>query len=303
MKILHWYMDDDDKRIAKNYGKREGDADTIDLRSGTPSGILRSVLIFLFGVFIILSIWKFFAWYYNDYLGLYLLHFPTPEESFVRLYEYFTEYRVVLGYTIYEHLEASLIRWMTAFALAAVAGLALGTVLGCSRTLYPIGMSPVNVIQMIPGMAWLPVAILLFGLGDDAAIFIIFLISFVIITLNVAGGIRRIPEVFIRASDMMGANRLTKVFKVLLPFAALDIISGLRQGMGSAWRVLISAEMLVATGLGIGFAISALRGVLDYIGSFACIVIIGVIGLLVDKVIFVNIEKYARHKLGMDQDV
>ena len=260
-------------------------------------------MIFLAGVMIILTIWALFAWYYNDYLGIYLLHFPTPQESLSRFWEYFTENRNVLGYTIYEHIEASLTRWLTAFALSAVLGLMAGVILGYSRTLYPIGMSPVNVIQMIPGMAWLPVALLIFGLGDDAAIFIIFLISFVIITMSVAGGIRRIPEVFLRASDMMGAKGMIRVFKVLLPFAALDIIAGLRLGMGSAWRVLISAEMLVATGLGVGYAISALRGVLDYIGSFACIVVIAVIGLLMDKVVFVSIEKYARHKLGMDQDV
>lgn len=303
MKISRWHQNRDDVRIAKNYSKREGSSDIINLRSGTPASILKGILIFLIGVAIILIIWQVFAWYYNEYLGYYLLHFPTPVESLNRLWEYFTEYRLVLGYTIYEHLGASLTRWFTAFILSAIAGLILGTILGCSRTLYPIGISPVNVIQMIPGMAWLPVALLLFGLGDDAAIFIIFLISFVIITINVAGGMRRIPEVFLRASDMMGAKGIIRIFKVILPFAALDIINGLRLGMGSAWRVLISAEMLVATGLGVGYAISALRGVLDYVGSFACIVVIGAIGLIVDKVIFVNIEKYARHKLGMDQDV
>lgn len=304
MKIVQWYTDDDDARIAKNYPKRKGNSDTIDMRSGTPSGIVRGLITFLLGITIILLIWQAFAWYFNEYLGYYLLKFPYPLQSFTRLVEYFTEGRGVLGYSIYDHLEASLVRLFTGFALAAVAGLVLGTVLGCSRRLYPIGIAPVNIIQTIPGMAWLPVALLLFGLGDDAAIFIIFLISFVIITINVAGGMRRIPEVYLRASDMMGARSLVRVFKIMLPFATLDIINGLRLGMGSAWRVLISAEMLVATGLGLGYAISALRGVsLDYIGSFTCIMIIAAIGLIMDKIIFVNIEKYARHKLGMDQDV
>ena len=83
----------------------------------------------------------------------------------------------------------------------------------------------------------------------------------------------------------------------------MDIVNGLRLGMGSAWRVLISAEMVISTGLGIGFAISALRNILDYVGAFACIAVICCIGLLIDKVIFVNIEKYVRHRLGMDEDV
>lgn len=152
-------------------------------------------------------------------------------------------------------------------------------------------------------MAWLPVAMLMFGLGDDSAVFIIFIICYVIITINVAGGIRRIPEVYILTADMMGAPAVVRIIKVILPCAALDIVNGLRMGMGSAWRVLISAEMVIATGIGIGYAISALRAVLDYVGSFACIAVICVIGLLIDKLIFVNIEKYMRHKLGMDMDV
>ena len=73
--------------------------------------------------------------------------------------------------------------------------------------------------------------------------------------------------------------------------------------MGSAWRVLISAEMIIGTGVGVGFVISELRGVLDYVGAFACIMIIGMIGLLIDKIVFVNIEKYVRHELNLDEDV
>lgn len=304
MGLWEWYVGDDDARIAKHYSRRGGDADTIEMGSDIPSSIARSAIIFLLGITIVLLLWQILAWYFNEFMGYYLLRFPYPTESFARIVEYLSEERGMLGYSIFDHLGASLKRWLTGFALAAVAGIVLGTILGSSRRLYPIGISPVNIIQTVPGMAWLPVALLLFGLGDDSAVFIIFLISFVIITINVAGGMRRIPEVFLRASDMMDARGLLRVFKILLPFATLDVINGLRLGMGSAWRVLISAEMMVATGLGLGYAISTLRSVsLDYTGSFSCIIIIAAVGMTIDKLFFVNIEKYARHKLGMDQDV
>ena len=231
------------------------------------------------------------------------MKFPYPLEAFQRLGEYLFDGRKMYGKSIYQHIGASMKRWLTAFALSTFLGIILGTVLGMAKKIYPIAISPINIVQMIPGMAWLPIAILVFGLSDESSMFIIFTISFVIVTLNVAGGIRRIPEVYNRVAAMMGAGIPVKVFKVALPFAALDIVNGLRLGMGSAWRVLISAEMVISTGLGIGFAISALRNILDYVGSFACIAVICCIGLLIDKVVFVNIEKYVRHKLGMDEDV
>ena len=266
------------------------------------SELLKTILIFFAGLTIILLIWQVYAWYANEFSGN-LLKFPYPMESMSMLIAYIKQEELIFGIPLIDHVKASLGRWLEAFFLSAVCGIGLGVTLGCLKQIYPIAISAVNIIQMIPGAAWIPVAILMLGIGDAPAVFIIFLISFVIITINVSGGIRRIPEVYIRAADMMGANIFMKLFKVILPFELLDTINGLRLGMGSAWRVLISAEMIIGTGVGIGFVISELRGVLDYVGAFACIMIIGLIGLLIDKIFFVNIEKYVRHKLNLDEDV
>ena len=294
----------DDERIAKYYSNRRTgeDDDVIDMPSGRPADMVKSVLIFIAGVLIIIVIWHIFAWYYNEFTDK-LMKFPYPLETFQTLYAYLFENKQMFMKSIYDHLAASLRRWFIAFIISTVLGVILGTILGLWKKIYPIAISPINIIQMIPGMAWLPVAMLMFGLSEKSAMLIIFIISFVIITLNVAGGIRRIPEVYLRAGEMMGANKAVMSLKIILPFAALDIVNGLRLGMGSAWRVLISAEMVIATGIGIGYAISALRAVLDYVGSFACIAVICFVGLVINKLVFVNIEKYVRHKLGMDEDV
>ncbi len=293
----------DDRRIAKYFGRRESaDSDMIELPSSTLHNILKGTLIFIAGIMIIVVIWQCFAWYYNEMYDR-LLKFPYPLETFERLYQYLFEDKLMFRTTIYSHIAASMKRWLTAFLLSTLCGIALGMFLGYFKKIYPVGISPVNIIQMIPGMAWLPVVLLVFGISDESAIMIIFLISFVIITINVAGGIRKIPDVYMRAADMMGANAAVRIFKIMIPASTLDIVNGLRLGMGSAWRVLISAEMVIGTGIGLGFAISELRALIDYTGAFACIAVICVIGLIIDKLIFVNIEKYVRHKLGMDQDV
>ena len=301
-RIWEWYTGDADSRISRYSSNREEGSEYIELPSSRISELLKTILIFFAGLTIILLIWQVYAWYANEFSGN-LLKFPYPMESMSMLIAYIKQEELIFGIPLIDHVKASLGRWLEAFFLSAVCGIGLGVTLGCLKQIYPIAISAVNIIQMIPGAAWIPVAILMLGIGDAPAVFIIFLISFVIITINVSGGIRRIPEVYIRAADMMGANIFMKLFKVILPFALLDTINGLRLGMGSAWRVLISAEMIIGTGVGIGFVISELRGVLDYVGAFACIMIIGLIGLLIDKIFFVNIEKYVRHKLNLDEDV
>lgn len=294
---------DDDARIAENIQNRVEGSDIIPTGSAFFSRYSKILLTFAIGIMIVILLWAGFAWYYNDFIAGALLKFPTPTETFDRLYQFFFQDRLLFGHTIYEHINASLKRWLIAFVLAAATGILLGVVIGYSTALYPIGMVPVSVFQMIPGLAWLPIALLLFGLGDGSAIFIIYAVSAMVITVNVAGGIRKMPPVVKRASQMMGAKRSVYFIKVLVPYSTVDIVNGLRLGMSSAWRVLIAAEMVVGTGIGLGYAISLTRGLLDYVGSFACIVIICVIGLLIDKIIFAKIEKYARQKMGMEEGI
>ena len=293
----------DDERIAEKIKDREKGVNVVETGSIAVPRYTKIILTFAIGILIVILIWGLFAWYYNDVVAKSLLKFPTPVESFGRLYEFLFENRNLFGYTIYDHIIASMQRWMIAFALAAGTGIMLGIVIGSSDALYPIGMVPVNVFQMIPGLAWLPIALLLFGLGDDSAIFIIYIVSAMVITVNVAAGMRRMPVSVKRASDMMGANRTIYFFKVMIPYSTVDIVTGLRLGMSSAWRVLIAAEMIVGTGIGLGYAISMTRSSLDYISSFTCIMIICIIGLLIDKVIFAKIEKYARQKSGMEEGI
>lgn len=288
----------DEKRIARALETGECQDGRVAVRSARRADRLRMAVALVVGLAIIIGIWWAFALAFNT-TGSSTLAFPTPPETFERLGAYLFEGRSLYGHSIVEHIGASLGRLIVAFSLAAVVGVALGSVLGYCTRLYAIGMVPVAVFQMIPGLAWLPIAILLFGLGDESAVFIIFAVSSMVITVGVAGGIRMVPQVMVRAAKMMGTGGLRLFFTVLIPQAAVPIINALRVGMSSAWRVLIAAEMVVGTGIGIGYSIELTRDMLDYVGAFACIVVICLIGLAVDRLILASVERSVRHRLGM----
>lgn len=261
--------------------------------------ILRSAACIVAGVAIVIAVWWVFAAWFNSSGGS-VMSFPTPLEAFGRLCEYLTGERTLYGKSIFAHIGASLGRLLIAFGLACVVGITLGCIIGSAARRYAIGMVPVSVLQMVPGLAWLPIAILVFGLGDEAAIFIIFAVASMVIAAGTASAIRMVPPVLVSAAQMMGASKLRIFATVLVPQASVAIISALRVGMSSAWRVLIAAEMVVGTGIGIGYSIELTRDLLDYTGSFACIVAICLMGLAVDRLILAPIERSVRRRLGLE---
>lgn len=247
------------------------------------------------GILLGMFLWQVMAWIMNS--GGAALTFPGPIETIERLAQYlFCDYSMY-GHSVYDHILASVRRLLVGFGLACAIGIPLGALLGYFGNLYQIGIVPVSVLQMIPGLAWLPVAILLFGLGDESAIFIIFAVSSMVITIGTSSGIRMVPEILINAARMTGASGLSVFFKVLLPQASASIINAMRLGMASAWRVLIAAEMIVGTGVGIGYSIQLTRDLLDYVGAFACIAIICLVGLLFDRVLLGGIEQLMRDRI------
>ncbi len=261
-------------------------------------GTLKAIGQVALGTLIGLLIWECFALVLNSNGSS--LGFPNPIDTFQRLGEYIFDGRSLYGHSIFEHLLSSMQRLFTAFFLAAAVGIVLGCIIGYFNRIYSIAMVPVSIYQMIPGLAWLPVAILLFGLGDDAAVFIIFAVCSMVITIGVSSGIRMVPTVIVDAAKMTGARGWTIFAKVLIPQATVNIINALRLGMSSAWRVLIAAEMIVGTGVGVGYSIQLTRDLLDYVGAFACITIICLAGLFFDRVVLGSIERWMRHRLGME---
>lgn len=234
-------------------------------------------------------------------LGVYYVRgvpFPAPVETFLRLFSLLGGGKLY-GVSIYGHLSNSLVRWTVGFSLAAVVGLLLGIAVGYFHVLSEIIMPSIHVLQLIPGLAWIPITLLLFGLGDTAAVFMIFVTAFTPIVINTAGGTRSIDRKYIRAAKMMGARDATIFFRIILPGALLQIINGLRIGLANGWRVLVAAEMIVGVASGLGYSIIQSRWSLDFEAAFVCLILICMIGLIVEKLIFGMIERKTMERLGL----
>ncbi len=288
-----------ENEIVRNAVLNDG-LNEVYVGSQTAKNILIKTGYFLAGIMICLLIWHFFGTFFNENIAKHIF-FPLPLECFERMIEFFTEDFSVLGTDIVVHMKYSLIRWIKGFYIAAVIGVILGILMSLDDRIYKLGIVPVNILQMIPGLAWYPVCILLFGLGETSAIFIIAITVISPIAINICNGLRRVPKVNIRVADMCGKSYAEKFVEILLPFAALDFITGFRIGMANAWRMLIAAEMVVGVAVGLGYAIQIETAYLDYVSAFACIVIICIIGILIDKVFFGTIESYASKKLGVGE--
>jgi ABC-type nitrate/sulfonate/bicarbonate transport system permease component len=272
--------------------------DDILLRNDTVRRAVGSIIIIFAGIMTVLLAWTVIAWFHDTFLfrGM---GFPAPVETFERLWSYLTGedmYRM----SIWDHALASAERWIIGYAIAALIGIFIGMALSSSSLVYSIGIIPVNVIQMIPGLAWIPVAFLLFGVGGNAAIFIIAISAISPVAINAAAGMRRVPEVNIKVAQMAGLSKMQIYDRILLPYAAADIVSGLRIGMGNAWRMLIAAEMVVGVGVGLGFVIEQSASMGFYIASFVSMIMICAIGLFLDKAVFARIEDHTKKKLGTE---
>ena len=285
--------DDSDVRAAIVGGSNE-----VQIGRNRGRRILDLVIYFVAGLLFCLLVWWIVAELFNTFMMKYI-EFPTPLKSFERLWELFFDGYKILTLSIFDHIGYSLRRWAIGFLLAALIGILIGAAMGADDRIYRFGMVPVNILQMIPGLAWFPVCMLLFGLGEECAVFIIAVTAVSPVAINVCNGLRRVPKVNMMVARMSGKSRSDIFFDVMLPFATMDFITGFRVGMANAWRMLIAAEMVVGVAVGLGYSIQIETAYLDYGTAFACIMIICAIGLAIDKLVFAGIESYAARRLGL----
>jgi NitT/TauT family transport system permease protein len=165
-----------------------------------------------------------------------------------------------------------------AFLVAVPLGLWMGWVSGAFYTLNPL----FQMLRPISPIAWIPVAILWFGVGDFSPIFLIFISSVFPVMLQTTVGVRTIDRRYLRAAANFGVSRWTLFRKVVLPAVLPEIIVGMRIGLGVAWLVVVAAEM-IALNTGLGYLIMDSRNAGNrYDLVIASMIIIGVIGLLLD---------------------
>jgi ABC-type nitrate/sulfonate/bicarbonate transport system permease component len=187
------------------------------------------------------------------------------------------------GHLLHNHMLYSLYRVALGYAVAALLAIPLGLLMGWSPGLLRMIRPLFELVRPIPPLAWIPIAILWFGIGIKSAAFIIFLGAFFPILLNTISGVLSINPILIEAARTLHAKEKDIFFKVLLPGAVPSIFVGMRIGIGIGWMTLVAAEFTgVKEGFGLGYMIMTARDIQRPDEILAGMLVIGVIGLLID---------------------
>lgn len=180
-------------------------------------------------------------------------------------------------YTLPIHILWSLSRVLAGFASASVIGVVLGVTIGWYPAINALFRPIVNTIRPIPPIAWIPIAILWFGLGEMPKYFIIFIASFNNIVINAQNGVLSVDKTLVGASKMLGANDWQVFTTVVIPASLPYIFAGLQVGLSVSFAVLLAAEMVRSTE-GIGWIIISGMAINDTTQIFVGIMTIGLVG-------------------------
>ena len=176
---------------------------------------------------------------------------------------------------------ASLYRVTVGFFVGAVLALPLGLMMGANDRIYQLCNPLIQVLRPIPPIAFIPLSILWFGLGNPPAIFLIVIGAFFPILMNTIAGVRNVDGIYIRAARSLGASQTTMFLRVILPAATPYILTGARIGVGTAFIVVIVAEM-IAVNNGLGYRILEAREFFWSDKIIAGMFTIGLLGLAID---------------------
>jgi NitT/TauT family transport system permease protein len=202
--------------------------------------------------------------------------FPTPWQVVTGTAE------LVRDGTLWDHIGASLFRVGTGFGLAVLVAVPLGLWMGWVKGAY-VTLNPLfQMLRPISPIAWIPIAILWFGVGDVSPIFLIFISSVFPMIVQTTSGVHTIERRYLRAAANFGVSRAVLFRRVVIPAVLPQIIVGMRIGLGVAWLVVVAAEM-IALRSGLGYMIMDSRNAGNrYDLVIAGMIIIGLIGLLLD---------------------
>ncbi len=182
------------------------------------------------------------------------------------------------------HILASLQRVALGYVLAAIAGIALGVLIGQSVWAMR-GLDPIfQVLRTVPPLAWLPISLAAFRDGQPSAIFVIFITAVWPIIINTAVGVRNIPEDYRNVARVVRLGGIEYFAKIMLPAAAPYIFTGLRIGIGLSWLAIVAAEMLIG-GVGIGFFIWDAWNSSLISDIVVALVYVGLVGFALDRLI------------------
>ena len=218
--------------------------------------------------------------------------FPSPYEVGEELFYMASDGSLFFG------IATTILRLIVGLAIAIAGGIILGVLMARIETVNQTIGSLVLGLQSIPSIAWVPLAILWFGLTDTGIIFVTAIGAMFAVTINTYTGIKNIDPHYVEAARNMGAKGTQLITNVLLPAAFPYMISGFKQGWAFAWRGVIGAELLFSF-LGLGFLLNVGRQLNEVSQVIAIMLVIMIIGMAVDGFIFKKIENKVMSRWGL----
>lgn len=215
---------------------------------------------------------------------------PKVASTFVEL---------ALDGTMLQHAFHTLYRMLSGFALAVVVGLPLGVLMGRYRAVESFFLPITSALMPIPSLAWVPVFILWFGLGNTVTVLIVFYAAMFPMVLSAWSGMRSVNQLWLRAAGAMGADENAMFWKVILPGASPFIITGLRQAFLRSWIAVVGAEMIAASEWGLGWVIYDSKEFLNVDVMLASVAVIGLIGFAFERLVFGSLERATVQRWGM----
>ncbi|MEK6691584.1 MAG: ABC transporter permease [Nitrospirota bacterium] len=231
--------------------------------------------------------WSLFIglWEWSIYTGILKSMLLAPPTVIIEKMLYFLE----KGY-LQINIAASLGRFFAGFVIAILIAIPLGLILGLFKRLYEWISPLLNFIRLIPPPAILPFAIILLGIGESPAVFVIALGSFFPILMNTVQGVKETETIHLEVVKTMGGNRVDLIRHVIFPSAIPTVMTGIRIGFGIGWLVLVSSEV-VAADSGLGFMLEGARNLLETPTIFVGMTTICILGLMID-VFLKRIERF-----------
>ena len=231
---------------------------------------------------------------------LFAIYGPMPPKLFPGVDKIVTTFvRLAANGVLAWNALTTLVRLIVGFGLGAVVGVGLGVLMGRSRWAEDLLLPLVSVGNPIPGLAYAPLFVIWFGLGNLPAVLLVGFATIFPVAVNTWTGVRAVKEIWIRAAIGMGAVERQLFRKVVLPGSLPYMLTGLRLGLARAWRVLVAVEMLTSVREGLGWLIFGAREFLNTDVMLAGIGVIGIVGLTLEKVVFERLERYTVVRWGM----
>ncbi|WP_186428613.1 ABC transporter permease [Clostridium sp. BSD9I1] len=202
--------------------------------------------------------------------------------------------------TFFTHIKLSLFRFFIGYSAAVILAIILGIILGWFQKIWDVIDPIVQVLRPISPVAWFPFIVLWLGIGDIPAIAIIFIAAFFPVLLSTVSAVKKTDKTYLKVARNFGIKQPFVLTKIILPAAFPNIVTGLHLALGSAWIFLVSGEMVGAQS-GLGYLIMDARNSLRTDLLLLAIIMIGVLGLLLDKLITL-FEKWVGKTWGISSE-